>query len=103
MLGVGTGLYIAAGLGPGPRDGLMTGLARLTGWSIRLVRTLMELTVLLAGAALGGTVGVGTVAFALAIGPIVQVALARFDWDGRARARAEASGNLDLISGGSAE
>lgn len=103
LLGVGTGLYIAAGLGPGPRDGLMTGLARRTGRSIRLVRTLMELTVLLAGAALGGTVGVGTVAFALTIGPIVQVALARFDWDGRARARAEAAGNLDLVTGGSAE
>lgn len=103
LLGVGSGLYIGAGLGPGPRDGLMTGLARRTGRSIRLVRTLMEITVLLAGAALGGTVGIGTVAFALTIGPIVQVALGRFDWDRRARARAEASGNLDVLTGGAAE
>lgn len=103
LLGVGTGLYIAAGLGPGPRDGLMTGLARRTGRSIRLVRTLMELTVLLAGAVLGGTVGIGTVAFALTIGPIVQVALSRFDWDRRAEGRARASGNLDVLTGGAAE
>ena len=70
--GVATGLYIGAGLGPGPRDGLMTGLARRTGRSIRLVRTMIELTVLAAGWALGGTVGVGTVAYALAIGPLSQ-------------------------------
>lgn len=61
-----------AQLGPGPRDGLMTGLARRSGWSIRRVRTLIELTVLAAGVALGGTVGVGTVVFALGVGPVTQ-------------------------------
>jgi uncharacterized membrane protein YczE len=65
-------LYIGAGLGPGPRDGLMTGLARRTGWSLRLVRTGIELTVLALGWALGGTVGVGTLLYAFGIGPIVQ-------------------------------
>lgn len=76
--GAATGLYIGAGLGPGPRDGLMTGLSRRTGRSIRLVRTLIELTVLAAGWALGGTVGVGTVAYALAIGPLSQYFMQRF-------------------------
>jgi len=76
MVGVGSGYYIGAGLGPGPRDGLMTGLAR-RGWSIRLVRTSIELTALLCGWLLGGTVGVGTVLFAFAIGPLVQVFLPR--------------------------
>lgn len=68
-------LYIGAGLGPGPRDGLMTGLARRTGWSLRLVRTGIELTVLVSGWLLGGTVGVGTVLYAFAIGPLVQAFL----------------------------
>ena len=66
--GIATGAYIGAGLGPGPRDGLMTGLAA-RGHSIRVVRTSIELTVLLTGWVLGGTVGVGTVVYALAIGP----------------------------------
>jgi len=70
--GVATGAYIGAGLGPGPRDGLMTGLAA-RGHSIRLVRTSMELTVLAVGWALGGTVGVGTVVYALAIGPLAHI------------------------------
>jgi uncharacterized membrane protein YczE len=69
--GVATGLYIGAGLGPGPRDGLMTGLAA-RGHSIRLMRTAIELSVLAAGWLLGGTVGVGTVLYALAIGPLAQ-------------------------------
>jgi uncharacterized membrane protein YczE len=73
--GVAGGAYIGAGLGPGPRDGLMTGLVRRTGRSVRLVRTSIELTVLAAGAALGGTVGVGTVVYALAIGPLVHLTL----------------------------
>jgi uncharacterized membrane protein YczE len=77
--GVATGLYIGAHYGPGPRDGLMTGLARRTGRSIRLVRTGLELTVLLVGWLLGGSVGVGTVAFALTIGPLAQVFLRLFD------------------------
>ncbi len=78
MNGVAGGLYIGAGLGPGPRDGLMTGLARRTGWPLRRVRTGIELTVLAAGWLLGGTVGVGTVFYALAIGPVVQFFLRRF-------------------------
>lgn len=72
--GVATGLYIGARLGPGPRDGLMTGLAA-RGWSIRIVRTGIELTVLASGWLLGGTVGIGTVAYALAIGPLAHVFL----------------------------
>lgn len=67
-----TAMYVGAQLGPGPRDGLMTGLARRTGWSIRLVRTIIELSVLVAGVAMGGTLGIGTVFFALAVGPITQ-------------------------------
>jgi len=70
--GLATGLYIGARLGPGPRDGLMTGLHRRTGRSLRLIRTAIELTVLAAGVALGGRIGVGTVAYALAIGPLAQ-------------------------------
>jgi len=70
--GLAGGLYIGSQLGPGPRDGLMTGLARRTGWSLRLVRTGLELSVLAVGWLLGGTVGVGTVVYALAIGPLVQ-------------------------------
>jgi len=73
--GLAGALYIGAQLGPGPRDGLMTGLARRTGRSIRLVRTALELTVLAIGWALGGTVGVGTVLYAVAIGPLVQLFL----------------------------
>ncbi|MEW2413138.1 hypothetical protein AB0953_05380 [Streptomyces sp. NPDC046866] len=76
--GAATGLYIAAAFGPGPRDGLMTGLHRRTGRSLRLVRTGIEVTVLAAGYLLGGTVGVGTVAYALAIGPLAQFFLRRF-------------------------
>ncbi len=72
--GVATGLYIGAGFGPGPRDGLMTGLAA-RGHSIRVVRTGIELTVLAAGWLLGGSVGVGTVVYALAIGPLAHVFL----------------------------
>jgi uncharacterized membrane protein YczE len=69
--GIATGAYIGAGMGPGPRDGLMTGLA-LRGGSIRVVRTGIELTVLLAGFLLGGTVGIGTLLYAVAIGPLVH-------------------------------
>lgn len=70
--GIATGAYIGAGLGPGPRDGLMTGLAA-RGHSIRVVRTGIEVTVLAIGWLLGGTVGVGTVFYALAIGPLAHV------------------------------
>ncbi|RKE21863.1 YitT family protein [Streptomyces sp. TLI_171] len=75
--GLASGLYIGARLGPGPRDGLMTGLHRRTGRSVRLIRTGIELTVLAVGIALGGTFGLGTVAYALAIGPLVQFFLPR--------------------------
>ena len=70
--GVASAAYIGARLGPGPRDGLMTGLAARTGWSIRLVRTGIEVAVLGVGWLLGGTVGLGTVLYALAIGPLTQ-------------------------------
>jgi uncharacterized membrane protein YczE len=76
--GVASAAYIGARLGPGPRDGLMTGLAARTGWSIRLVRTGIELTVLATGWLLGGSVGVGTLAYALAIGPLTQAFLPWF-------------------------
>ena len=75
LCGFATGMYISAGLGPGPRDGLMTGYAARTGLSIRLIRTLLELTVLTAGWLLGGSVGLGTVLFAVSIGPLSQLAL----------------------------
>ncbi len=71
LFGPGSGLYIGAGLGPGPRDGLMTGLAR-RGQSVRVACTTVELSALAIGAALGGTVGIGTVAFALTVGPNVH-------------------------------
>ncbi len=76
--GVATGLYIAARFGPGPRDGLMTGLHRLTGRSIRLTRTLIEIAVVATGFLLGGSVGVGTVLYALSIGPLAQFFLRLF-------------------------
>ncbi|WP_405800826.1 YitT family protein [Streptomyces sp. NBC_01506] len=76
--GVATGLYIAARFGPGPRDGLMTGLHRLTGRSVRLVRTGIEVAVVATGFALGGSVGIGTIAYALAIGPLAQLFLRVF-------------------------
>lgn len=76
--GIATACYIGARFGPGPRDGLMTGLARRTGWSVRLARTLIEVTVLGVGWLLGGSVGVGTVVYALAIGPLVHLLLPKF-------------------------
>ena len=72
---IATVLYIGAGLGPGPRDGLMTGLVARTGLSVRLVRTAIEATVLATGWLLGGTVGLGTVLYAVAIGPLVHLFL----------------------------
>lgn len=79
LCGIATGMYIGTHFGPGPRDGLMTGLARRTGRSIRLTRTTLELSVLIAGWLLGGTVGIGTVLFALAIGPLAQLFMRIFD------------------------
>jgi uncharacterized membrane protein YczE len=89
-IAIGSGLYLASDLGPGPRDGLMTGLHHRFGLSIRLARTAIELTVLVAGFIAGGTIGAGTVVFALAIGPLVQVALRIFDRDGRLSRRRRA-------------
>ncbi|CAG7610342.1 YitT family protein [Leucobacter soli] len=77
-LGIGTGIYLSAGLAPGPRDGLMTGLHALTGWNIGLVRTGIEIGVLGVGALLGGNLGWGTLAFALTIGPVCAVTIPLF-------------------------
>ena len=76
--GMATGMYIGSQFGPGPRDGLMTGLARVTGGSLRLVRTGIEVTVVVIGWLLGGVVGVGTVLYAVAIGPLAQLFLPIF-------------------------
>ena len=89
-IAIGSGLYLASDLGPGPRDGLMTGLHFRFGWSIRRARTAVELVVLVAGFLAGGTIGLGTVVFALGIGPLVQVALRVFDRDGRVSRRRRA-------------
>ncbi|HUJ54751.1 MAG TPA: hypothetical protein VLW49_02050 [Gaiellaceae bacterium] len=91
LCGVATGLYIGAGLGPGPRDGLMIGLAA-RGHSIRVVRTGIELTVLVTGWLLGGTVGVGTVVYALSIGPLAHVFVPLF-----ARGRRVPDGALEAV------
>lgn len=76
LVAAGSGFYIGVGLGPGPRDGLMTGMAR-RGHSIRLVRGAIEISVLAVGWLLGGTVGIGTVIFAFGVGPLVQYSLER--------------------------
>jgi len=78
LCGLASALYIGAQLGRGPRDGLMTGLARRTGWSLRLVRTGLEVGVVLVGLALGGVLGLGTVLYALGIGPLAQALLPWF-------------------------
>ena len=78
MNAVATGMYIGAGFGPGPRDGLMTGLHARTGWSLRGIRTAIEVSVLLIGWLLGGKFGVGTVIYALSIGPLIQLCLPWF-------------------------
>jgi uncharacterized membrane protein YczE len=90
-IAIGSGLYLASDLGPGPRDGLMTGLHHRFDWSIRRARTAIELIVLVAGFLLGGTIGLGTVVFALAIGPLVQVSLRVFDREGRVSRRRRAA------------
>lgn len=80
LIGLASGMYIGANLGPGPRDGLMTAIAR-RGLSIRVTRWGLEIVVLVTGVLLGGTFGVGTIAFALLIGPIVQFFLPRWSID----------------------
>jgi uncharacterized membrane protein YczE len=94
--GAATGLYIAANFGPGPRDGLMTGLHRRTGRSIRLLRTAVEVAVVATGFALGGTVGAGTLLYALSIGPLVQLFLRVF-------AAPSASGRSTVVAAGQPE
>ena len=84
LVGLATGCYIGAGLGPGPRDGLMTGIAA-RGHSIRVVRFALEVTVLVVGYLLGGSVGVGTVVYAVCIGPLVHVTLPRLALPGPSR------------------
>lgn len=90
LMGVATAMYIGSGLGPGPRDGLMTGLAA-RGWKVRTARTVIEVAVMVTGFALGGTVGVGTAVFALTIGPLVQWFLPLLSLDPVVRSDAAAS------------
>ena len=75
LVSIATGLYIGARFGPGPRDGLMTGIHRRSGWKLWVVRTAIEVIVLTIGWLLGGNVGIGTLAFALLIGPMVHVTI----------------------------
>ncbi len=93
--GLATGAYIGAGLGPGPRDGLMTGLARRTGRSIRLVRTGIEVVVVAAGWLLGGVFGIGTLLYAVSIGPLAQLFLPLFTLGGRAARNASPEARLE--------
>jgi uncharacterized membrane protein YczE len=87
LVGIAGGLYIGARFGPGPRDGLMTGISARWGWPLWAARTAVEVTVLAIGWALGGTVGVGTLVYALAIGPASHAALRLFDTQRPARQR----------------
>jgi len=75
VVALGSGLYLRCGLGPGPRDGLMTGIARVRGWPLGAARALVEVIVLTVGWLLGGVAGIGTVLFATFIGPCVHVAV----------------------------
>jgi uncharacterized membrane protein YczE len=97
LMGAATALYIGSGLGPGPRDGLMTGLAA-RGWKVRTARTVIEVAVMVTGFALGGTVGVGTAVFALTIGPLVQWFLPRLSLDPVVRSDAAASSGTVIES-----
>jgi uncharacterized membrane protein YczE len=82
VIAIGSGLYIGAGLGAGPRDGIMMGL-RARGISVRVARTAIEVVVLIAGVLLGGSIGVGTIAFTVCIGPLVQIFLPRLSLPAR--------------------
>jgi uncharacterized membrane protein YczE len=88
LQGLAVGLYISCALGPGPRDGLFTGLHRRFGIRIAATRGLLEATLLVAGFLLGGTIGIGTIAFVLAIGPLTELSLRWFDREGRVLRRA---------------
>lgn len=91
LVAIASGLYIGAHFGPGPRDGLMTGMHARLGWPIWVCRAVVELSVLVVGWLLGGTVGVGTVLFAVLIGPLVHVALPLLDTRRRATATSAAA------------
>ena len=93
LLAAATGLYLGARLGPGPRDGLMTGIHARFGWPVWAVRTGIEVAVLATGWALGGTVGLGTVAFALLVGPLINRTLPMFDMRGLPPRPAKAPAN----------
>jgi uncharacterized membrane protein YczE len=96
LVAVASGLYIGAHFGPGPRDGLMTGMHGRFGWPIWVCRLSVESTVLIVGWLLGGTVGIGTVIFALGIGPLVHIALPLFDSQRRWSRRGDAAhGSLE--------
>ena len=75
LVAIGSGFYLRCGLGPGPRDGLMTGIARISGWPLGAARGVVEVTVLILGWLLGGVAGIGTLLFAVFIGPCVHVAV----------------------------
>lgn len=98
LLAAASGIYIGARLGPGPRDGLMTGIHNRFGTPIWIARTSVELTVLLAGWLLGGNVGLGTVAFALLIGPLCGVTLPLFDPITRRELRAARAGSAGAVA-----
>src|SRR3954471_22674599 len=97
--GVASAAYLGAPLGPGARDGLMTGFMRRTGASVGKVRTALELSVLAVGAALGGSVGLGTVLYALSIGPLIQLMLPAFSRN--VRTSGESSSSRQTSSSGS--
>lgn len=97
LIAIGSGFYIGAGLGPGPRDGVMTGLAR-RGLSIRSARTGIEITVLVTGVLLGGAIGVGTAVFALGIGPLVQLFLPPLTVAPRTERAEAATGDAAIVS-----
>ncbi len=103
LVAIASGLYIGAHFGPGPRDGLMTGMNAKLGWPIWLCRAIVELTVLLIGWLLGGAVGIGTVLFAGLIGPLVHVMLPLFDTRRRRRAASEPTVTAAEATTGSAE
>ncbi|WP_245719056.1 YczE/YyaS/YitT family protein [Micromonospora rhizosphaerae] len=97
--GLSVAVYVGARFGPGPRDGLMTGASAATGRSIRLIRTLMEITVLAVGWLLGGSVGVGTVLYALAVGPTTQFFMPWFAYRSTAEQAAEAALSEEVLAG----
>jgi uncharacterized membrane protein YczE len=99
VLALATGMYIGANFGPGPRDGLMTGLHRRTGWPIALVRTGIEASVLVAGWLMGGDAGLGTLAFALAIGPMCAVTMRWFSAEPPAQPPQSASQPASELAG----